>query len=53
MIKDELWSKVFIAVASSSNINDKSICASWADYAAEEFEKRFPENKESTMVLED
>ena len=41
MDKEELWSKVFIAVAGSDNVKDKSTCSSWADYAVEEFEKRF------------
>ena len=39
--RKELWMKVAVAVASSSNANTSSSMIKWADHAVAEFDKRF------------
>lgn len=39
--RKELWMKVVVAVASSSNANNSSSMISWADHALAKFDQRF------------
>lgn len=41
-VRRKLWKDVVIAVAASSNAQQKSSMHGWADYALAEFDKRFP-----------
>lgn len=41
-VRRKLWRDVAIAVAASSNAQQKSSMHGWADYALAEFDKRFP-----------
>lgn len=42
----ELWMKVAVAVANSSNSTTTSSMISWADHAVKEFDKRFHPNNQ-------
>jgi ssDNA-binding Zn-finger/Zn-ribbon topoisomerase 1 len=37
----QLWLDVYVAVAGSGNVTDKSVPVAWADSAVEEYNKRF------------